>query len=166
MIMILPLEFLELVLCVQVPQLPRRHTPCTRPPQRRQALVQGCGRLGLALLPMTPSPRHRPRRPMPLPLCIPHRSLPAAPRRPRVLPILLPPAARTQVVASGTGSTTDTRPIVIQPVTNVHSMCTRGKAGIPTSTLCSCRLFLALFVMLCQNPIGAPLCRLSMTLSL
>jgi hypothetical protein len=58
-------------------------------------------------------------------------TLPTAPRRPRVLPILLPPAARTQVVASGTGSTTDTRPIVIQPVTNVHSMCTRGKAGIP-----------------------------------
>jgi hypothetical protein len=82
------------------------------------------------------------------------------------------PVARTQAVASGTGRTTNTRSIVIQPVTNVHSMRTRGKAGIEsqwialTSTLCLCRLFLAPFVMPCQNPIGAPLCRLSMTLSL
>jgi hypothetical protein len=40
------------------------------------------------------------------------------------------PVARTQAVASGTGRTTNTRSIVIQPVTNVHSVRTRGKAGI------------------------------------
>jgi hypothetical protein len=40
------------------------------------------------------------------------------------------PATRTQVVARSTGRTAATRPIVIPLVTNAHSMCTRGKAGI------------------------------------
>jgi hypothetical protein len=40
------------------------------------------------------------------------------------------PVAHTQAVASGIGRTTTTRSIVIQPVTNVHSMRTCGKAGI------------------------------------
>jgi len=40
------------------------------------------------------------------------------------------PDARAQVVASGTGRTTATRPISITPVTNAYSMRTHGKAGI------------------------------------
>jgi hypothetical protein len=39
------------------------------------------------------------------------------------------PVARAQAVASGTGRTAATRPVSIIPVTNAHSMCTRGKAG-------------------------------------
>jgi hypothetical protein len=39
------------------------------------------------------------------------------------------PVARAQVVASGTGHTVATRPVSIIPVTNAHSMRTRGKAG-------------------------------------
>jgi hypothetical protein len=40
------------------------------------------------------------------------------------------PAARAQAAASGTGRTTATWPIAVAPVTNAHSMRTRGKAGI------------------------------------
>ena len=40
------------------------------------------------------------------------------------------PAARAQVVASSTGRIAATRSIVVPPVTNAHSMHTRGKAGI------------------------------------
>jgi len=40
------------------------------------------------------------------------------------------PDARAQVVASGTGCTVATWLISITPVTNTHSMRTRGKAGI------------------------------------
>jgi hypothetical protein len=40
------------------------------------------------------------------------------------------PSARAQVVASGTGHIANTRPVAIPPVTNAHSMRTRGKAGI------------------------------------
>jgi hypothetical protein len=40
------------------------------------------------------------------------------------------PAARAQAVASGTGRTIATRTVSITPVTNAHSMRTRGKAGI------------------------------------
>jgi len=40
------------------------------------------------------------------------------------------PVAPAQAVASGTGRTATTQPASIVPVTNAHSMRTRGKAGI------------------------------------
>jgi len=40
------------------------------------------------------------------------------------------PVAPAQAVASGTGRTAATRPVSITPITNAHSMRTRGKASI------------------------------------
>jgi hypothetical protein len=118
---------------------------------------------------MGPSPRLYQCQLVLLPLCTPHRLLPAAPSpwRPWILVALLPPCAGAQVVASDTGHTTTTHPIAIPSVTNMHSMRHGARLAshspwiASTSTLWPCHLFHALYLMHCQTPIRILLCRLS-----
>jgi hypothetical protein len=70
MIMILPPQFLEPVLCMQVPPLPRRHTLCPRPPQNRSVPARARGPLHRRALARDRGHQGAARPPAPLPRCL------------------------------------------------------------------------------------------------
>jgi hypothetical protein len=95
-------------------------------------------------------PPHRPHRRVLLPPCLLHRPLPVAPR---------PPVARQTLARSPSPLSPMRIPCALAAKPAWHSPWIAS-----TSTLCLCCHCLALFVMHCQTPIGAPLCKLSMML--
>jgi hypothetical protein len=121
-------------------------------------------------LPAAPPPLQRLRRLVLLPLCILHMLLLAAPipRHRFVLPVLLPLLLAHWLLLAGPAvplrldRSPSTRLRMHTPCAPVARPASHSPWIASSSTLCPCRLYRALSVILCQTPIGALLCKLSM----